>query len=103
MSGQSVSQNMKKPSRRLLPMASSQPMLASRTPTASHTLGGPALACPSSSRAHEASHRSGCLLKLRRRLVATAPDCIRNAVGHVVVEELQGNGLQCPGRGGYLL
>jgi hypothetical protein len=90
MSGQSVSQNMKKPSRRLLPIASSQ--------LASAIITGDA-----PSRVHQAGNRGGCLVELCLRVVTAALDGVGDAVGHMVVEQLEGHRLQGAGRGRNLL
>src|ERR1019366_9532681 len=87
MSGHSVSQNMKKPSRPLRPIWSSHATPITEAPP---------------SRANQACDGLGGLVELCLRLVPAALDGVGDAVRQVVVEQLQCHRLERPRRGGHL-
>src|ERR1700722_1957813 len=105
MSGQSVSQNMKKPSRRLLPIGSSQPAPATSTATVPAAIDPTHADTPPfvASRTDQTGDRLGRLVELRLCLVTAGLHGIGDTVRHMVAEQLQRHRLEGPGGGRDLL
>src|ERR1035438_6479677 len=94
--GHSVSQNMKKPSRKLLPMASSQPTSARSTAPVISPAPGSQMSTDRDSRTDQACDCGRRLAELVCRLVTAALDGLGHAVPHVGLEQLQGDRLEGP-------